>query len=84
VTPGLDLLTDDDRRRAMGEAARRHALVHATLDRAVGMYRELYDSVREPQPLNVLRHEDAVAVANLVMPQPRQASVDEPLAGASR
>jgi glycosyltransferase involved in cell wall biosynthesis len=80
----LDLLTDDDRRRAMGEAARRHALVHATLDRAVGMYRELYDSVREPQPLNVLRHEDAVAVANLVMPQPRQASVDEPLAGASR
>jgi glycosyltransferase involved in cell wall biosynthesis len=82
----LELLTDDERRREMGAAARRHALVHATLDRALGTYRELYDSVREPQPLNVLRHEDAAAVANLVMPQPRQASpaVDGSLAGVTR
>jgi glycosyltransferase involved in cell wall biosynthesis len=82
----LELLTDDDRRHAMGAAARRYALLHATLDRAVTRYREVYDALVEPRPLNVLRHEDALAMANVVMPLPRSASpaVGGSLAGAGR
>jgi glycosyltransferase involved in cell wall biosynthesis len=82
----LALLTDDDRRRAMGEAARRHALEHATLDRAVGLYRDLYRAVHAPAPLDVVRHEDAVVMANVVLPQQRTAAPEAgtTLAGATR
>jgi glycosyltransferase involved in cell wall biosynthesis len=82
----LHLLTDDDRRRAMGATARRYALQHATLDRAVTTYREVYAAVHEPQPLDVLRHEDAPFMANVVMPQQRTSSpaTGGSLAGAGR
>jgi len=46
----LELLRDDDRRRAMALAAREHALATATLDRALAAYQAAYQqTVTRPQ-----------------------------------
>ncbi|SDF22282.1 Glycosyltransferase involved in cell wall bisynthesis [Blastococcus fimeti] len=67
----VELLTDEPRRRAMGAAARSHALAHATLDRTLAAYRRAYGSATRPAlpvpagPLNV------VADVSALPPVPR-------------
>jgi glycosyltransferase involved in cell wall biosynthesis len=56
----VELLVDEPRRRAMGAAARSHALAHATLDRTLAAYRGAYRAATGaapdvvPGPLNVV------------------------------
>jgi glycosyltransferase involved in cell wall biosynthesis len=46
----VDLLRDPERRREMGAAARRHALEHGTLDRAIEAYRSAYRTASGSAP----------------------------------
>jgi glycosyltransferase involved in cell wall biosynthesis len=46
----LRLLTDPELRSAMGEAGRRHALAHFTLDRFLADVRDVYTAFAEPAP----------------------------------
>lgn len=46
----VDLLRAPDRRRALGEAARRRALAYFTTDRVVRVYGELYADLAAPPP----------------------------------
>ena len=41
----LDLLTDEDRRRAFGQAGRRRAVTEFAQDDVVARYRAVYESV---------------------------------------
>jgi glycosyltransferase involved in cell wall biosynthesis len=68
----LELLTDDERRRAMAAAARQHALSTATLDRTLLAYRSAYESAFRPERLvPVGRFAPRVAVAEPPMPAQR-------------
>jgi glycosyltransferase involved in cell wall biosynthesis len=71
----VDLLRDPERRREMGAAARRHALEHGTLDRAIEAYRAVYRTASGQVP------------SPHVVPAPRVAGADVPhliTAGISR
>lgn len=73
----VQLLTDDDRRRDMAAAARRHALANATLDRVLEDYRAAYRCVSggvSAEPARSLRTADRNFVAShepVVPPAPR-------------
>jgi glycosyltransferase involved in cell wall biosynthesis len=46
----VDLLRAPNRRRTLGDAARRRALTHFTTDRVVRVYGELYADLAAPPP----------------------------------
>jgi glycosyltransferase involved in cell wall biosynthesis len=58
----VDLLRHTERRRSLGDAARRRALTHFTNDRVVRVYGALYADLAEPEPAPAPAFELALAV----------------------